>query len=193
MNFLPDLEVKCETCQGRRFNAATLTVLYKGKSIADILDLTIEEASEFFQNIPMIAPMLDCMNRVGLGYLTLGQSGNTLSGGEAQRLKLATELGRPRQGHTLYILDEPTTGLHFDDIRKLIDVLDNLVEKDNSVIVIEHNLDVMKVADYIIDLGPDGGANGGTVVTTGSPEEVAKCETSFTGQYLRALLSTKTA
>ncbi len=188
MNFLPDVEVDCETCLGRRYNRETLEVLYKGKSISDVLDMTVTEATEFFQNIPNIYRRLKTLNDVGLGYITLGQQATTLSGGEAQRVKLAEELSKKDTGKTMYILDEPTTGLHFEDIRHLLEVLNRLVEKGNTVLVIEHNMDVIKVADYIIDMGPEGGYRGGTVVCEGTPEAVAKVKKSFTGQFLKGEL-----
>ncbi len=185
MNFLPDVHVHCETCQGRRYNRETLEVLYKGKSINDVLDMTVEEAVEFFKPIPNIYRKLKTLNEVGLGYITLGQQATTLSGGEAQRVKLSEELSKRDTGNTLYILDEPTTGLHFEDIRHLLRVLNKLVDKGNTVIVIEHNMDVIKVADYIIDMGPEGGHRGGMVVCTGTPEEVASYEGSYTGEFLK--------
>ncbi|HJT32383.1 MAG TPA: excinuclease ABC subunit UvrA [Pirellulales bacterium] len=188
MNFLPDLYVMCGECRGARFNRATLEVHYRGLSIADVLDLRVDEAVDFFENFPAIRRLLGSLQEVGLGYLTLGQSSTTLSGGEAQRIKLATELGRVDSGKTLYILDEPTTGLHFDDIRKLLAVLARLVDLGNTVIVIEHHLDVIKSADWIIDLGPDGGQAGGYVVGTGTPEEIARLEGNATGRYLRPML-----
>jgi excinuclease ABC subunit A len=188
MNFLPDLEVVCPVCHGARFNRQTLAVHYRERSIADVLAMSIEDAAAFFENHESIRRVLATLVDVGLGYLTLGQPSTTLSGGEAQRIKLATELGRGGAGHTLYILDEPTTGLHSDDIRRLLNVLNRLVDQNNSVLVIEHNLDVIKTADWVIDLGPEGGASGGQIVVTGTPEEVAKCEASHTGQFLRPLL-----
>ncbi|HWB64262.1 MAG TPA: excinuclease ABC subunit UvrA [Chitinophagales bacterium] len=184
MNFLPDVEVMCEKCQGKRYNRETLEVRYKGKSISDVLNMTVEDSLEFFESIPSIYPKLKTLNDVGLGYLRLGQSSTTLSGGEAQRVKLSAELSKKDTGKTFYILDEPTTGLHFEDIRVLLDVLNKLVERGNTVLVIEHNLDVIKVADHIIDIGPEGGFRGGTVVATGTPEEVAAVRGSHTGQYL---------
>lgn len=184
MNFLPDVQVHCERCQGRRYNRETLEVLYKGKSIGDVLDMTIQEAAEFFQPIPNIYRRIKTLQDVGLGYITLGQQATTLSGGEAQRVKLAEELSKKDTGRTIYILDEPTTGLHFDDIRQLLSVLNKLVEKGNTVIVIEHNLDVIKMADYIVDVGPEGGFRGGTIVASGTPEEVSKVKGSWTGQFL---------
>ncbi len=188
MNFLPDVQVECEACLGRRYNRETLEIIYKGKSISDVLDMTVEEAADFFQPIPNIYRKLKTLNDVGLSYITLGQQATTLSGGEAQRVKLSEELAKRDTGQTLYILDEPTTGLHFEDIRHLLRVLNKLVDKGNTVIVIEHNMDVIKVADYIIDMGPEGGRRGGTVVCTGTPEEVAKAEGSYTGQYLKGEL-----
>ncbi len=189
MNFLSDVYVPCEVCHGARYNRETLEVLYKGKSIADVLNMTVEEATEFFKNHPKIHRKLETLNDVGLGYITLGQSATTLSGGEAQRVKLATELSRRSTGRTIYILDEPTTGLHTADVSKLLEVLNRLVDAENSIVVIEHNLDVIKTADYIIDLGPEGGNGGGTIVATGTPEEVAKNKKSYTGQYLKNVLS----
>ena len=188
MHFLPDIYVPCEVCKGARYNRETLEVKYKGKSISDVLDMTIEEATEFFANIPKIRNKIKTLNDVGLGYVKLGQSSTTLSGGEAQRVKLATELSRRSTGKTVYILDEPTTGLHTHDVAKLVAILDRLVEQGNTVIVIEHNLDVVKVADYIVDLGPDGGDRGGTIVAQGTPEEVAGVSRSYTGQFLKNVL-----
>ncbi len=189
MHFLPDVYIPCDVCGGRRYNRETLEIHYKGKSIADVLDLTVEDAAEFFTNIPVLKNKMETLQEVGLGYIKLGQPATQLSGGEAQRVKLSTELSRRATGKTLYILDEPTTGLHFEDTRKLLDVLHQLVEKDNSVIVIEHNLDVIKTADWIIDLGPEGGDLGGRLVAEGTPEQVAKIKKSYTGQYLKNLLS----
>ncbi len=185
MHFLPDIYVTCEVCKGKRYNRETLEIKYRGKSIADVLDMTVSQALEFFKKIPRIQRKLQTLKDVGLGYIHLGQQATTLSGGEAQRVKLATELSRMSTGRTVYILDEPTTGLHFEDIKMLLTVLNRLVEKGNTVIVIEHNLDVIKTADYIIDLGPEGGDNGGTIVAKGTPEEVALVETSYTGQFLK--------
>jgi excinuclease ABC subunit A len=185
MNFLPDVQVHCERCQGRRYNRETLEVLYKGKSISDVLDMTINEAAEFFQPIPNIYRRIKTLQDVGLGYITLGQQATTLSGGEAQRVKLAEELSKKDTGRTIYILDEPTTGLHFEDIRQLLSVLNKLVEKGNTVIVIEHNLDVVKMADHVIDVGPEGGFRGGRIVAAGTPEEVAMVEGSWTGKFLK--------
>jgi excinuclease ABC subunit A len=189
MHFLPDVYVPCEVCKGRRYNRETLEVRYKGRSIADVLDLTVEDALEFFANQRRIAEKLELLNDVGLGYIHLGQAATTLSGGEAQRVKLATELAKRDTGRTLYILDEPTTGLHFEDVRLLLDVLHRLVDKGNSVVVIEHNLDVIKTADWIIDLGPEGGERGGEVVAAGTPEDVAEVEESYTGQFLQKALT----
>jgi excinuclease ABC subunit A len=188
MHFLPTVFVTCDTCKGRRFDRETLEVKYCGKSIHDVLMMTVEEGAKFFEDIPFVNDKLSVLNEVGLGYLTLGQSATTLSGGEAQRVKLAFELAKRGQGRTLYILDEPTTGLHFEDIRRLMEVLQKLVERGNTVLVIEHNLDVIKGADYIIDLGPEGGERGGKVVATGTPEELAKYSDSWTAQYLKRAL-----
>ena len=188
MHFLPDVYVPCDQCKGSRYNRETLEVKYKGKSIADVLNMTVDDAFDFFQNIPSIRDKCALLKQVGLGYIQLGQSATTLSGGEAQRIKLAKELSRRATGKTLYILDEPTTGLHFDDINRLLGVLQKLVDQGNTVVVIEHNLDVIKTADYVIDLGPDGGDKGGQIVATGTPEQIAKCEKSYTGQYLKRML-----
>jgi len=188
MHFLADVYVPCEVCHGKRYNRETLEVKYKGKSIADVLDMTAEEALAFFAPVPRIAEKLRTLCDVGLGYVKLGQSSTTLSGGEAQRVKLATELSRRATGRTFYILDEPTTGLHSDDVKKLLEVLQRLVDAGNTVLVIEHNLDVIKSADWLIDLGPEGGAGGGTLVCAGTPETVAACEASYTGQYLKKYL-----
>ena len=189
MHFLPDVYVECDACKGKRYNKDTLEVTYKDKSIADVLDMTVDEAAEFFDHIPSIRDKCKLLKKVGLGYISLGQSAVTLSGGEAQRIKLAKELSKKSTGKTLYILDEPTTGLHFADVQKLLEVLHALVEQGNSVVVIEHNLDVIKTADYIIDMGPEGGDGGGQVVATGTPEDVAKIEASYTGKYLKKILS----
>ena len=189
MHFLPDIYVPCEVCKGRRYNRETLEVKYKGKSIYDVLDMTVEEALSFFSSVPKIARKLQTLYDVGLGYIQVGQPATTLSGGEAQRVKLASELSRRATGKTVYILDEPTTGLHTADVQQLIEVLQKLVEGGNTVIVIEHNLDVIKTADYIIDLGPEGGDKGGLVVAAGTPEEVAAVPDSYTGQYLQKVLS----
>jgi excinuclease ABC subunit A len=184
MNFLPDVYVPCETCQGRRFNRETLEVRYKGHSISDVLNMSIEESMHFFEAVPRIYRVLLTLNSIGLGYITLGQSATTLSGGEAQRIKLATELSKRSTGQTLYLLDEPTTGLHFDDVKVLMDGLHRLVDQGNTVLVIEHNLDVIHQADHIVDLGPDGGAGGGLIVATGTPSDVAASPESITGRYL---------
>src|SRR5699024_3672943 len=188
MHFLPDVYVPCEVCEGKRYNRETLEVLYKGKNIADVLDMTIEEALDFFANIPKIKRKLQTICDVGLGYIKLGQPATTLSGGEAQRVKLASELHRRSNGKSFYILDEPTTGLHTDDIKRLLEVLQRLVDNGDTVLVIEHNLDVIKTADHIIDLGPEGGDRGGEIVATGTPEKIAACEESYTGKYLKPVL-----
>ena len=188
MHFLADIYVPCEVCKGRRYNRETLEVKYKGKSIYDVLEMTVEEALAFFKNVPKIARKLQTLYDVGLGYVKVGQPATTLSGGEAQRVKLATELSKRPTGRTVYILDEPTTGLHTADVHKLIDVLQTLVDAGNTVITIEHNLEVIKTADYIIDLGPEGGDAGGTIVAAGTPEEICKVPESYTGQYLKKML-----
>ena len=188
MHFLPDIYVPCEVCKGHRYNRETLEVHYKGKSIYDVLEMTVEEGLEFFSSIPKIARKLQTLYDVGLGYIRIGQPATTLSGGEAQRVKLATELSRRATGRTVYILDEPTTGLHTADVHQLIQVLQKLVDGGNTVIVIEHNLDVVKTADYIVDLGPEGGDKGGNIVVCGTPEEVAATPASYTGQYLKKML-----
>jgi excinuclease ABC subunit A len=188
MNFLPDVYVTCETCKGQRYNRETLEVKFKNKSIADVLDMTCEDARDFFQAVPAIREKMDALCEVGLGYIKVGQQATTLSGGEAQRVKLSKELSRRATGRTLYILDEPTTGLHFEDVRKLLEVLHSLVEQGNTVVVIEHNLDVVKTADWVIDIGPEGGDGGGMIVATGTPEEIAKVEASHTGRYLKPML-----
>ena len=188
MNFLPDVYVPCEVCGGKRYNRETLEVKYKGKSISDVLEMTVEEACSFFENQNRILNRIQTLNDVGLGYIKLGQSSTTLSGGEAQRVKLATELARRSTGNTLYILDEPTTGLHVADVHKLVDILGRLADEGNTVVVIEHNLDVIKMADEIIDLGPEGGDGGGELVFTGTPEECAACWESFTGEFLKKVL-----
>jgi excinuclease ABC subunit A len=193
MHFLPDVYVTCQNCKGTRFNPETLQITYKGKNIADVLDMRIEEALSFFANFPKIVRLLQTLHDVGMGYMQLGQSSTTLSGGEAQRVKLATELGKASTGHTLYVLDEPTTGLHFADIHNLLNVLQRLTDCGNTVVVIEHNLDVIKMADYIIDLGPEGGDAGGQVVAQGSPEEITKSRKSYTSRYLKAKLKTHSA
>jgi excinuclease ABC subunit A len=188
MHFLPDVYVTCDVCAGRRFNQDTQEIRYKEKSIADVLDMTVEQALTFFTNIPSLRSKLQFLSDVGLGYIRLGQSATTLSGGEAQRIKLSRELAKRTNSNTLYILDEPTIGLHFDDIRKLLEVLMRLVDMGNTVVVIEHNLDVIKSADYIIDLGPEGGPGGGRIVASGTPEEVVKNEESLTGRFLRRFM-----
>ena len=189
MHFLPDVYVPCEVCKGKRYNRETLEVKYKGKSIYDVLNMTVEEALTFFENVPSIYRKIQTLYQVGLSYIRLGQPSTTLSGGEAQRIKLATELSRKSTGKTIYILDEPTTGLHFADVHKLTEMLQKLVENGNTVIVIEHNLDVIKTADYIIDMGPEGGDGGGTVVAQGTPEEVAECPQSYTGYYVKRVIA----
>lgn len=188
MNFLPDVMVPCEVCHGKRYNRETLEVRYKGKSIADVLDMTVNMAVEFFENVPSILSKIKALQDVGLGYIRLGQSSTTLSGGESQRVKLATELSKKETGMTLYILDEPTTGLHFEDINILMGVLQKLVDRGNTVLIIEHNLDVIKLADYIIDIGPEGGRGGGLVLAAGTPEEVAKSKKGYTPKFLKAVL-----
>ncbi|MEM9438809.1 MAG: excinuclease ABC subunit UvrA, partial [Pseudomonadota bacterium] len=191
MHFLPDVYVTCETCEGKRYNRETLEIKFKGKSIADVLDMTVEDAQQFFQAVPSIREKMDALMRVGLGYIKVGQQATTLSGGEAQRVKLSKELSKRSTGRTLYILDEPTTGLHFEDVRKLLEVLHELVDQGNTVIVIEHNLDVVKTADWLIDVGPEGGDGGGTIVATGTPEDVAGVQESHTGRYLKDMLDPK--
>ena len=193
MHFLPDVYVTCDVCHGRRYNRETLEVQFKGKSIADVLDMTVEEAAEFFKAVPPIRDKMAMLVEVGLGYVHVGQQATTLSGGEAQRVKLAKELSRRATGNTLYILDEPTTGLHFEDVRKLLEVLHALVEQGNSVVVIEHNLEVIKTADWVIDLGPEGGDKGGEIVAEGTPEDVAGAARSYTGRYLKPLLDKQAA
>jgi excinuclease ABC subunit A len=188
MQFLPDIYVPCEVCKGRRYNRETLEVHYKGKTISEVLDMSVEEATTFFANLPAISRYMETLNDVGLGYVRLGQPATTLSGGEAQRVKLASELRKRATGQTIYILDEPTTGLHFEDVNKLLKVLHRLVDKGNTVIVIEHDLDVVKTADWIIDLGPEGGSGGGTIVAEGTPEHVAQVGESYTGKFLVPLL-----
>lgn len=188
MHFLPDVYVPCEVCHGRRYNSETLEVHYKGKNIAEVLDMTVDDALVFFSAIPKIARKIQTIKDVGLGYVTLGQPATTLSGGEAQRMKLASELHKRSTGKSLYILDEPTTGLHTDDIARLLKVLERFVDDGNTVLVIEHNLDVIKSADHIIDLGPEGGDGGGQIVATGTPEEVAQVKESYTGHYLKVKL-----
>ena len=188
MHFLPDIYVPCEVCKGKRYNRETLEVKYKGKNIYDILEMTVEESLSFFEAHKKIYRKLKTLYDVGLGYIKLGQPATTLSGGEAQRIKLATELSKVATGRTIYVLDEPTTGLHTADVHQLIGVLGKLVDNGNTVVVIEHNLDMIKTADYIIDLGPGGGTHGGKIVATGTPEEVAACKDSYTGMYLKNLL-----
>ena len=188
MHFLPDVYVPCEVCGGKRYNRETLEVKYKGKSIYDVLNMTVEEALKFFENVPTIARKIQTLYDVGLSYIRLGQPTTELSGGEAQRIKLATELSKRGTGRTIYILDEPTTGLHFADVHKLIEILRRLSDGGNTVVVIEHNLDVIKTADYIIDIGPEGGDGGGTVIASGTPEEVAAEPSSYTGQYVKKYL-----
>ena len=190
MSFLPDVYVPCEVCKGMRYTRETLEVRYKGKNIYEVLDMTVEEAYDFFKNIPKIEPILRVLKDVGLTYIKLGQPSTTLSGGEAQRIKLATYLSRRQTGKTLFILDEPTTGLHSHDVKKLIGIIDRLADYGNTVVVIEHNLDVIKCADYILDLGPEGGDAGGRIVVTGTPEQVAKNKKSATGQFLKKVLNT---
>ena len=191
MHFLPDVYVTCQECKGTRYNRETLQITYKGKSIADVLDMRTEDAVDFFANFPTIVRILKTLTDVGLGYVKLGQSSTTLSGGEAQRVKLSAELGKAATGHTLYVLDEPTTGLHFADIQNLLNVLQRLCDMGNTVLVIEHNLDVIKIADYIIDLGPEGGDGGGTVVVAGKPEDIIKNAKSYTAKFLRPKLEAK--
>lgn len=184
MNFLPDVEVECETCLGKRYNRDTLEIRYRGKSISDVLDMSVDEATKFFENIPSIYRKIKALRDVGLGYITLGQSSTTISGGEAQRVKLSSELSKISTGNTFYILDEPTTGLHFEDINVLLSVLQNLVDLGNTVLVVEHNMDVIKVADHIIDLGPEGGKGGGEIIDFGSPEQLIKRGKGHTSTYL---------
>ncbi|MEG0664599.1 MAG: excinuclease ABC subunit UvrA, partial [Clostridia bacterium] len=188
MHFLPDVYVPCEVCKGRRYNRETLEIKYKDKSIYDVLEMTVEEGVTFFENIPKIKSKLQMLFEVGLGYIKIGQPATTLSGGEAQRVKLATELCKRQTGKTIYVLDEPTTGLHTADVKKLIEVLQRLTDCGNTVVVIEHNLDVVKVSDYVIDLGPDGGDKGGEIIAFGTPEEVAKSKKSYTAEYLKKIL-----
>ena len=188
MHFLPDVYVPCEVCHGTRYNRETLNIEYKGKNIAEVLEMRVQEALEFFENVTKIKHKLQVLEDVGLGYIKLGQSAPTLSGGEAERVKLAKELQRKATGKSLFVLDEPTTGLHIHDIKNLLAILQKIVDNKDTVVVIEHNLDVIKVADYIIDLGPEGGDGGGTIVATGTPEEVAKVKESYTGQFLNKML-----
>jgi excinuclease ABC subunit A len=189
MNFLPDVYVQCSECQGKRYNKETLSVLYKGKNISEVLNMTVEEAAEYFQNMPRVSRKLQTLIDVGLGYIKLGQSSTTLSGGESQRIKITRELSKYKSGHVVYMLDEPTTGLHFDDTKRLIKVLNRLVAKGNTVYVIEHNLDVVKSCDYLIDLGPEGGEAGGEIIAEGTPENVAQNQHSYTGKFLKRMLS----
>ena len=189
MNFLSDVYVKCDVCKGKRYNRETLEVKYKGKTISDVLDMSVKEALEFFDSIPSIKNKLQTLNDVGLDYMKLGQSATTLSGGEAQRIKLAAELNKRSTGKTLYLLDEPSVGLHWYDLDKLIKILQQLADQGNTILVIEHNLDFIKIADYIIDLGPEGGVGGGQVIACGTPLEVSKCKNSYTGQYLKPMLT----
>jgi excinuclease ABC subunit A len=193
MHFLPDVYVTCDACHGKRYNRETLEVAFKGKSIADVLEMTVDEAAEFFQAVPAIREKMQTLQRVGLGYIHVGQQATTLSGGEAQRVKLAKELARRATGRTMYILDEPTTGLHFADVDKLLEVLQALVEGGNTVVVIEHNLEVIKTADYVVDLGPEGGDKGGRIVAAGTPEDIARARESHTGRYLAPYLSKRRA
>ena len=189
MHFLPDVYVTCDVCKGKRYNRETLEVKFKGKSIADVLDMTVEEAKGFFDAVPSIREKMETLDRVGLSYIHVGQQANTLSGGEAQRIKLSKELSRRATGRTLYILDEPTTGLHFADVEKLLEVLHELVEQGNTVVVIEHNLEVIKTADWIVDLGPEGGDGGGEIVAFGTPEDIARSKRSYTGAFLKPVLA----
>jgi excinuclease ABC subunit A len=191
MHFLPDVYVQCDVCKGQRYNRETLEVKFKDKSIADILDMTVEDAAQFFKAVPSVREKMETLERVGLGYIKVGQQATTLSGGEAQRIKLSKELSRRATGRTLYILDEPTTGLHFEDVRKLLEVLHELADQGNTVIVIEHNLEVIKTADWVIDLGPEGGDGGGEIVGAGTPEDIAAIARSYTGQFLKPLLKRK--
>ena len=191
MHFLPDVYVTCDTCKGQRYNRETLEIKFKDKSIADVLDMTVAEGKEFFKAVPAVRDKMETLDRVGLGYIKIGQQATTLSGGEAQRVKLAKELSKRATGRTLYILDEPTTGLHFHDVAKLLEVLHELVDTGNTVVVIEHNLEVIKTADWIIDLGPEGGDGGGEIVVAGPPEKVAACKRSHTGDFLKRVLKAK--
>jgi excinuclease ABC subunit A len=192
MNFLPDVYVPCEECGGKRYNRETLEIYYRGKNISEVLDMPISEGVEFFNAVPRIRRVLETLADVGLGYLTIGQSSTTLSGGEAQRVKLARELSKIGTGDTLYVMDEPTTGLHFQDVKLLVDVIQKLVDKGNTVVVIEHNMDLIKAADHVIDMGPEGGARGGMVIAQGTPEEVANVDISHTGKFLKVELARKT-
>jgi excinuclease ABC subunit A len=189
MHFLPDVYVPCDVCKGQRYNRETLEIRYRGKNIHEVLEMTVEEAARFFQNVPAVSGKLQTLSDVGLSYVRLGQNATTLSGGEAQRVKLSRELAKRATGRTLYILDEPTTGLHFHDVQQLLTVLHRLRDEGNTVVVIEHNLDVIKTADWVIDLGPEGGEGGGEIIATGTPEQIAASERSWTGKYLKPLLS----
>jgi excinuclease ABC subunit A len=191
MHFLPTVYVPCEVCGGKRFMKETLEIKYKGKNVHEVLNMTIEEAMKFFEDVPAISDRLQTLNEVGLGYLQLGQSATTLSGGEAQRVKISSELYRAHLQKTIYLLDEPTVGLHYEDVNKLIEILQRLVDKGNTVVVIEHNLDLIKCSDYIVDIGPEGGMRGGNVVAKGTPEDVARNEKSYTGKYLKKILGKK--
>jgi excinuclease ABC subunit A len=191
MHFLPDVYVQCDVCMGKRYNRETLDIHFRGRSIADVLDMTVEEGVDFFKAVPTIRDKMETLKRVGLSYIHLGQQATTLSGGEAQRVKLAKELSRRATGKTIYILDEPTTGLHFEDVKKLLEVLHTLVDQGNTVIVIEHNLEVVKTADWVIDIGPEGGNKGGEIVAEGTPEVIAGVQESYTGQYLASYLNLK--
>jgi excinuclease ABC subunit A len=191
MNFLPDVYVQCSDCKGKRYNKETLSVFYKSKNIAEILDMTVEEAAKFFENTPRVSRKLETLLAVGLGYIKLGQSSTTLSGGESQRIKITRELSKHKSGHIVYMLDEPTTGLHFDDTKRLIKVLNRLVENGNTVYIIEHNLDVIKSCDYLVDLGPEGGDSGGQVMAQGTPEKIAHNSVSYTGMFLKKILNYK--
>ena len=191
MHFLPDVYVTCDQCKGKRYNRETLEVKFKDKSIADVLDMSVEEACDFFKAIPAVYNKLETLKRVGLSYIKVGQQATTLSGGEAQRVKLAKELSKRSTGKTIYILDEPTTGLHFEDVRKLMEVLHELVDQGNTILIIEHNLEVIKTADWIVDIGPEGGDKGGNVIAMGTPEEIVKCKDSYTGKYLAPLIESQ--
>ena len=189
MHFLPDVYVTCDQCKGKRYNRETLEIQFKGKSISDVLEMTVEEGADFFKAVPSIRDKLETLKQVGLSYIKVGQQATTLSGGEAQRVKLAKELSRRATGRTLYILDEPTTGLHFHDVAKLLDVLHQLVDQGNTVVVIEHNLEVIKTADWVIDIGPEGGDGGGEIVAAGTPEQIAKAKASHTGKFLKPIVT----
>jgi excinuclease ABC subunit A len=191
MHFLPDVYIQCDKCRGRRYNDETLEIRYRNKSIAEVLDMTVSEALLFFENIPHLRKKLDLLDEIGLGYIQLGQSATTLSGGESQRIRLSRELGKRSTGNTLYILDEPTTGLHFADIQRLLDVITMLVDRGNTVVVIEHNLDIVKSADYLIDLGPEGGEHGGEIIAEGTPEQISRNRNSLTGRFLKEKLAAR--